>query len=82
MELLPGVEFACEAVYSLTQADVDAAEVMNTVTVSGVARDVDSTEVLVQQRQHISGNTIHLFRGRPSREWMSFNRLQLEMMDH
>lgn len=47
-ELLPGVEFACEASYILTQADVDAAEVMNTASVSGVAGDVESTEVRLQ----------------------------------
>lgn len=44
-ELLPGVEFACEATYTLTQADVDAAEIMNTASVSGVGQDVESTEV-------------------------------------
>lgn len=44
-ELLPGVEFACEATYYLTQADVDAAEVLNTATISGVGRDVASTKV-------------------------------------
>lgn len=47
-ELLPGVEFACEATYTLTQADVDAAEVMNIASVSGVARDVENTEVRLQ----------------------------------
>lgn len=47
-ELLPGVEFACEATYILTQADVDAAVVMNNASVSGVARDVESSEVRCQ----------------------------------
>ncbi len=44
-ELLPGVEFACEASYALTQEDVDAAELLNTGVVSGSARDVGSTQV-------------------------------------
>lgn len=53
MELLPGVEFACEATYSLTQADVDAAEVINTASVSGVARDVESTEVRLNSANNL-----------------------------
>ncbi|CAM9245227.1 unnamed protein product [Ectocarpus sp. 13 AM-2016] len=44
-ELLPGIEFECRATYSLTQADVDAAEVVNTASISGVARDTSGTEV-------------------------------------
>ncbi|CAN0477921.1 unnamed protein product, partial [Ectocarpus sp. 12 AP-2014] len=43
--LLPGIEFECRATYSLTQADVDAAEVVNTASISGVARDTSGTEV-------------------------------------
>lgn len=44
-ELLPGVSFTCEETYSLTQADVDAATIVNTAFIAGVARDADTTEV-------------------------------------
>ncbi|CAM9230892.1 unnamed protein product [Scytosiphon promiscuus] len=44
-ELLPGVKFACEEIYSLTQADVDAATVVNAASIVGVPRVVDSTEI-------------------------------------
>ncbi|CAM9508092.1 unnamed protein product, partial [Hapterophycus canaliculatus] len=35
INLLPGVEFTCEESYSLTQADVDAATVVNTASIAG-----------------------------------------------
>ncbi|MFU8896692.1 MAG: SdrD B-like domain-containing protein, partial [Gammaproteobacteria bacterium] len=38
--LEPGQVLVCAAVYTITQADVDAAEVVNTATVSGVYDDV------------------------------------------
>lgn len=45
MELLPGDEFECTAKYTLSQDDVDSGEREDQVSISGVARDMNSTEV-------------------------------------
>lgn len=43
--LIPGGEFVCTAIYKLTQWDVDAGEVHNLATVTGVAQDGKSSQV-------------------------------------
>lgn len=43
--LLPGQMFECDAVLTLTQADVDAGMVQYVASVSGVARDANRTAV-------------------------------------
>lgn len=45
MVLLPGDYFDCVKTYVLTQGDVDYGRIVNKASVSGIARDVKSTEV-------------------------------------